>query len=100
MKAGHLKLTGYRLPTESSGSSRAGRARLRLGTTGAAKGCCRGMGGPRKTRTSILGRWVSCGQVNVVCFDALGNAMEWVEDPAVLYVTGQKDDIENAILYH
>ena len=28
-------------------------------------------------------------------FDMLGNAMEWVEDPAVLYVTGQKDDIEN-----
>ena len=29
-------------------------------------------------------------------FDALGNAMEWVEDPALRYVTGQKEDTENS----
>ena len=29
-------------------------------------------------------------------FDALGNAFEWTEDPALLYVTSQKEDTENA----
>ncbi len=28
-------------------------------------------------------------------FDMLGNALEWVEDPAKLYIKNQKDDIEN-----
>ena len=28
-------------------------------------------------------------------FDMLGNAVEWVEDPALLYVTGQTEDREN-----
>jgi formylglycine-generating enzyme required for sulfatase activity len=32
-------------------------------------------------------------------FDMLGNALEWVEDPAQLYVTGQRDDIENKTFY-
>ena len=27
-------------------------------------------------------------------FDMLGNVVEWVEDPARLYVTGQKEDVE------
>lgn len=96
MKAGHLGLTGYRLPTEVEWefACRCGAVTARY----------HGRGEELLPR---YGRFVKNGEDHawpvgglrpneLGLFDMLGNAMEWVEDPALLYVTDQIEDKENS----
>ena len=96
MKAGHLKLTGYRLPTEAEWEYAC--------RSGAVTSRYHGRGEdllPRYgwfTKNAEDRAW-PVGQLRpneLGLFDVLGNTMEWVEDPAELYLTGQTEDIENA----
>ncbi len=95
MKAGHLKLTGYRLPTEAEWEYAC--------RSGAVTSRYHGRGEdllPRYgwfTKNAEDRAW-PVGQLRpneLGLFDVLGNAMEWVEDPAMVYVTGPTEDIEN-----
>jgi serine/threonine protein kinase/formylglycine-generating enzyme required for sulfatase activity len=95
IKADHLQLTGYRLPTEAEWeyACRAGAATARY----------HGRGVELLPRygwflNNADERAWPVGQLRpneLGLFDALGNAFEWVEDPAKLYATGQPEDIEH-----
>ena len=96
MKVGHLGLTGYRLPTEVEWeyACRSGSVTARY--FGRGDGLLPRYGWFDKNAES---RAWPVGQLRPNdrgLFDALGNAMEWVEDPALRYVTGQKEDTENS----
>jgi formylglycine-generating enzyme required for sulfatase activity/tRNA A-37 threonylcarbamoyl transferase component Bud32 len=95
MKVGHLKLTGYRLPTEPEWefACRSGSVTSRY----------HGRGEDLLPRYGWFAKnaenraWpVGVLRPNELgLFDMLGNALEWVEDPAFLYARGQMEDIEN-----
>ncbi len=96
LKAGHLTLTGYRLPTEAEWeyACRGGAVTARY----------HGRGEDLLPRYGWFARnaedraW-PVGQLRPNergLFDVLGNTSEWVEDPALLYQTGQVEDVENA----
>jgi formylglycine-generating enzyme required for sulfatase activity/tRNA A-37 threonylcarbamoyl transferase component Bud32 len=95
MKAGHLGLTGYRLPTEAEWeyACRAGAATARYYGRGDellpryAWGLKNG-----EERAWPAGR-LRPNEWGL--FDALGNASEWVEDPAFLYDVSAATDREN-----
>ncbi len=96
MKVGHLGLTGYRLPTEveSEYGCRSGSVTARY--FGRGEGLLPRYGWFDKNAED---RAWPVGQLRPNergLFDALGNALEWVEDPGLLYVTGQKEDKENS----
>ncbi|WP_439630550.1 bifunctional serine/threonine-protein kinase/formylglycine-generating enzyme family protein [Gemmata sp.] len=95
MKPGHLALTGYRLPTEAEWeyAARAGSAVARhFGRSSELL--------PRYAwyaRNSDDRAWpVGSRRPNDLgLFDTLGNALEWVEDPALLAPGARVDDLEH-----
>jgi formylglycine-generating enzyme required for sulfatase activity len=95
MKPGHLALTGYRLPTESEWeyACRAGAVTARY--FGRGEELLPRYG--RFLRNSDMRAW-PVGQLRpneLGLFDVLGNAAEWVEDPAFQESTGEIEDTEN-----
>ena len=96
IKTGHLALTGYRLPTETEWEYM-----CRSGSVGSRS---YGRGGELLPRYGWFLKhsddraWpVGVLRPNELgLFDMLGNATEWVEDPAMLYLTWLVDDKENS----
>jgi formylglycine-generating enzyme required for sulfatase activity len=96
IKTGHLALTGYRLPTEAEWefACRAGAGTSRY----------HGRGEELLPRyawylnTADDRAWpVGLLRPNDLgLFDMLGNAVEWCEDPGLVYVHNLKDDAENS----
>jgi formylglycine-generating enzyme required for sulfatase activity len=95
MKTDHLKRGGYRLPTDAEWeyTCRSGSAVARSF-------------GRSEELLPRYGWYIKCGEDHTWAvgrlrpndlglFDMLGNAAEWVEDPGVRYIPGQRDEIEN-----
>ncbi|QDU19995.1 protein kinase domain-containing protein [Urbifossiella limnaea] len=96
MRKGHLGLTGYRLPTEVEWeyACRAGAGTARY--FGRPDGLLAFYGWGYKNadeRAWPVGR---LKPNDLGLFDALGNALEWCEDPGLGYATGVLEDRENA----
>ncbi|MCE9565115.1 MAG: SUMF1/EgtB/PvdO family nonheme iron enzyme [Planctomycetes bacterium] len=95
MKLGHLALTGYRLPTEPEWeyACRSGSVTSRY--YGRGESLLPRYGWFAKTADD---RAWPVGQLRPNdrgLFDALGNALEWVEAPWFNYTTSQREDIED-----
>ncbi len=95
IKTDHLKLTGYRLPTEAEWeyACRAGSVVSRY--FGRSEELLLRYGRYQKNAEDRAWPVGGLRPNDLGLFDMLGNALEWVEDPALLYVTGQREDIEN-----
>src|SRR5262249_339341 len=101
MKAGHLGLTGYRLPTEGGGGvgCRAGAAwgggAVTAGWYGRGEEVLPRYGWFLKNSDDRTWRVGLLRPNELGLFDVLGNVSEWCEDPGMAYVTGQTEDVEH-----
>jgi formylglycine-generating enzyme required for sulfatase activity/serine/threonine protein kinase/class 3 adenylate cyclase len=98
IKTDHLKLTGYRLPTEAEWeyACRSGSVVSRY--YGRSDELLPRYGWYQKTADDRAWPVARLRPNELGLFDMLGNALEWVEDPGLAYVTGHRNDIENKSL--
>jgi formylglycine-generating enzyme required for sulfatase activity/tRNA A-37 threonylcarbamoyl transferase component Bud32 len=95
IKTDHLKLMGYRLPTEAEWEYACRSGSVVSRCYGRSVELVPRYGWYQKNgeeRAWPVGR-LRPNELGL--FDMLGNALQWVEDPALLYVTGQRNNIEN-----